>query len=552
MVKRRVLSEDLSSDDDYCSAGPSSSLPPSSKRTSNPAKKTAKPAKKRTKPTPDSDGTILETMARTHSINMHAIACPRPVREALLKWYSSVHETRGMPWRKPFDASLDSDGRAQRAYEASSDIEQVNALWKGLGYYSRAARLLAGAQKCVQSSELCGRLPNNAKDMQALIPGIGRYSAGAICSIAYGEKVPVLDGNVTRLMSRILALHAPITAKSTLNLLWRAAETMVELSDHSADNEVRKEGDAGDINQALIELGSTVCKVKEPLCNACPVQEWCGAYKLANSSISEHIPDMEDLCNLCEALPVPIAVIAFPMKAEKKKAREEVDHVSVIEWRSRRSSHERWFLLVRRPEGGLLAGLHEFPTTANVPADSSSANMQAMEAHGLITNLLVAPLAPYRSSKSKFFEPKHKQGDKGDDLRIADIRAAGDVPHVFSHIKKTYRVQWVLLEGGEETPPALAPTKAAVAPVVTAPKGKGAVGKVNKNAKTSGKDLGGSARWLPLEDVADAKPIVTRKRVGVITEMAGRWQSIIRTPEGAPQKGFVADANDSYAIGNDK
>ena len=116
MVKRRVLSEDLSSDDDYCSDG-SSSLPQSSKRTSNPAKKTAKPAKKRTKPTPDSDGKTLETMVRPHSINMHVITCPGPVREALLEWYSGVHETRGMPWRKPFDASLDSDGRAQRAYE---------------------------------------------------------------------------------------------------------------------------------------------------------------------------------------------------------------------------------------------------------------------------------------------------------------------------------------------------------------------------------------------------------------------------------------------------
>ena len=131
--------------------------------------------------------------------------------------------------------------------------------------------------------------------------------------------------------------------------------------------------------------------------------------------------------------------------------------------------------------------------------------MQASKAHGLLTNLLAAPLAPYRSSKSKFFEPKQKQGDKGGDLRIADIRAAGDVPHVFSHIKKTYRVQWVLLEGGEDTPPALSPTKAAVAPVVTSPRGKDAIGKAKKNVKTSGKDLGGSARWLPLDDVADAK-----------------------------------------------
>lgn len=227
----------------------------------------------------------------------------------------------------------------------------MNALWKGLGYYSRAARLLAGAQKCVQSSTLSGRLPNNAKDMEALIPGIGRYSAGAICSIAYGERVPVLDGNVTRLMSRILALHASIKAKATLDLLWRAAENMVELSNSNVENAAREDGDAGNVNQALIELGSTICKVKDPLCGQCPVQKWCGAYELANSSTSEEAADIEDLCKLCELLPMPISVTAFPMKAEKKKSREEVDHVSVIEWRSQ-SNKERWFMLLRRPEVG--------------------------------------------------------------------------------------------------------------------------------------------------------------------------------------------------------
>lgn len=236
--------------------------------------------------------------------------------------------------------------------QASADIEQVNALWKGLGYYSRAARLLAGAQKCVESPTLSGLLPNNAKDMEAMIPGIGRYSAGAICSIAYGERVPVLDGNVMRLMSRILALHAPIKAKSTLDLLWKAAEAMVELSSSRADNEARKDGDAGDVNQALIELGSTVCKVKDPLCVECPVQKWCGAYTLSESSISQEVADIEDLCKLCEPLSIPASVTAFPMKAEKKKAREETDHVSVIEWRPRLDSAERWFILVRRPEGG--------------------------------------------------------------------------------------------------------------------------------------------------------------------------------------------------------
>ena len=78
------------------------------------------------------------------------------------------------------------------ASQASSDIEIVNGLWKGLGYYSRAARLLSGAKKVVD--EFNGRMPDNAKDMEAKIPGIGRYSAGAICSIAYNQCVPVVSG----------------------------------------------------------------------------------------------------------------------------------------------------------------------------------------------------------------------------------------------------------------------------------------------------------------------------------------------------------------------
>ena len=94
--------------------------------------------------------------------------------------------------------------------QAAADIDVVNGLWKGLGYYSRAARLLSGAKKTV--AELGGYLPDNAKDMQTKIPGIGRYSAGAICSIAYNEQVPVVsciasvmspesDGRPTSLMA---------------------------------------------------------------------------------------------------------------------------------------------------------------------------------------------------------------------------------------------------------------------------------------------------------------------------------------------------------------
>lgn len=157
---------------------------------------------------------------------------------------------------------------------------------------------------------------------------------------------------------------------------------------------------------------------------------------------------------------------------------------------------------------GLLAGLHEFPTTANVPADSASTAIQAAGAQALLADLLVIAPTPFEP-KSKFFEPKAKQSGG---LRVAKIRAAGDVPHVFSHIRKTYRVQWVLLEGGEDAPPAFSPTKIPVPPPAKAKRQKAEkvrndtkAEKARNDTKGSGKGLAGSARWLPLNDVAEAK-----------------------------------------------
>lgn len=133
--------------------------------------------------------------------------------------------------------------------------------------------------------------------MKDKIPGIGRYSAGAICSIAYNQTVPVvitlvslqllsipnllalnfvrqLDGNVHRLLSRFLALHAPPKAKATLEVLWSAATALVEGTDHP-----------GDLNQSLIELGSVLCKVRDPACSACPIRSWCKAFQNSEAKV---------------------------------------------------------------------------------------------------------------------------------------------------------------------------------------------------------------------------------------------------------------------------
>ncbi|KAH7908403.1 DNA glycosylase [Hygrophoropsis aurantiaca] len=454
-----------------------------------------------------------------HAVSVHVVNSQiiNEIRMALLAWYDKVHETRGMPWRKPFDASLGVEERAQRAYEvwiseimlqqtqvvtvipyynrwmekfptirdlAASDIEVVNNLWKGLGYYSRAARLLKGAQKAV--ADFGGRLPDNAKDMEAQIPGVGRYSAGAVCSIAYNQCAPVLDGNVQRLLSRFLALHAPPKSKQTLDILWTAAEAFVERSARP-----------GDINQALIELGSTVCKVRDPACSECPLQLWCEAYKRSCQQVDDEVvaeAEIEELCSLCQPLPqgeVGLVTI-YPMKVARKKAREELDSVNVIEWRNEDKS-KRLFLLVRRPEGGLLAGLHEFPTVSNISGAAASASALLKTAGTLVEKYLVHPPPP--------FNLKISNAPLGAGVRITQIKPAGDVLHVFSHIRKTYRAQWVVLEGGTD-PPELTFTSSTSTGKPQKSRGK-AKGK-GKACHNSDADTPESARWIPLDAVEDS------------------------------------------------
>ncbi|KAF8970216.1 DNA glycosylase [Flammula alnicola] len=411
-----------------------------------------------------------------HSKSAHTISSPGPVRIALLDWYKTVHDTRKMPWRKAYNPTLGPEERAQRAYEvwiseimlqqtqvatvipyynrwmekfptirdlAAATIDEVNAQWKGLGYYTRARRLLDGAQKAIK--EYGGKLPDNAKDMEANIPGIGRYSAGAICSIAYGEQVPVLDGNVHRLLSRFLALYAPPKAKPTLDILWSGARTMVEIDGLQSPQY------PGDINQALIELGSTVCKVREPNCETCPLQTWCSAYQrsTAPADKSNAVIDIEEACQVCEPLTDFEGVMSYPMKVDRKKAREELDIVHVVEWYPKSNSEDRRFLMVRRPESGLLAGLYDFPTSVDVPKSTTPQAQETLPAE------VLAKIIHGSSHLSPTLVTENAAGNDPPQTErptISSIRSVGEVVHVFSHIRKTYRVQWVILEGGDNPP----------------------------------------------------------------------------------------------------
>ena len=135
-------------------------------------------------------------------------------------------------------------------------------LWEGLGYYRRGRMLHAAAKRVVTEHE--GVFPREFDQVRAL-PGIGRYTAGAICSFAYDAPAPILEANTVRVWARLLAYRGEITAAAGQMLLWTAAERVLP------------EQGARIINQALMELGATVCTPREPRCGECPVASLCAA-----------------------------------------------------------------------------------------------------------------------------------------------------------------------------------------------------------------------------------------------------------------------------------
>ncbi len=199
---------------------------------------------------------------------------------ALLSWYSK--HKRDLPWRKTEDpyriwlseimlqqtqvvTVIDYYHRFLKKFPtleslAQAPLEDVLALWSGLGYYSRARNLHRAAQKIV--SEHQGKFPERSEDILSL-PGIGRYTLGAIASIAFGQALPLVDGNVIRVYSRLFALKGSPSDSQFQKKIWAIAEKTMEKKN------------PGDFNQALMELGATICTPQNPTCLICPVQNLC-------------------------------------------------------------------------------------------------------------------------------------------------------------------------------------------------------------------------------------------------------------------------------------
>jgi A/G-specific adenine glycosylase len=152
---------------------------------------------------------------------------------------------------------------------AQATEEQVLRLWEGLGYYSRARNAMSAAR--VIMAEHAGRFPSAFEAVLAL-PGIGRYTAGAICSIAFNQPQPVVDGNVVRVLTRLFAIRGNPKEAKTNKRIWQCAGDLVVLA-----RKIDPESGCGDLNQSLMELGATICVPQNPLCAECPVKRSCRA-----------------------------------------------------------------------------------------------------------------------------------------------------------------------------------------------------------------------------------------------------------------------------------
>lgn len=149
------------------------------------------------------------------------------------------------------------------AHLAAAPLDDVLALWSGLGYYRRA-RLLHAAAKAILE-EHGGTVPRDVATLRT-IPGIGPYTAGAIASIAYGERTPLVDGNVIRVLLRVEGRDGAADEKATIDWAWKRAAILVD----NANN-------PGAFNEAMMELGATICVPKSPACVACPLSQICQA-----------------------------------------------------------------------------------------------------------------------------------------------------------------------------------------------------------------------------------------------------------------------------------
>lgn len=258
----------------------------------------------------------------------------KPIVEPIVKWYQDQEKT--LPWKQdkePYHIWVSEIMLQQTRIEAVKKYytrfmkelstihdlaivpeEKLLKLWEGLGYYSRAKNLKKAAIQIEQ--EYNGKLPTSYTELLKL-SGIGEYTAGAIASISYNEKVPAVDGNVLRVVSRVLASKEDVLLPETKR---KVTKKLLEMMPDKP----------GDFNEGLMELGEKICLPNTvPLCETCPIQEFCMANK-------------EKLTN------------EIPVRVKKQKRKIENKTVFILKYKNE-------IAIRKREKTGILANLYEFP-----------------------------------------------------------------------------------------------------------------------------------------------------------------------------------------------
>jgi len=289
------------------------------------------------------------------------------IRRQLLCWYDKI--ARDLPWRHTRDpyAIWVSEVMLQQTrvetvipyYQrflesfptpralAEADEDSVLSHWSGLGYYRRARLLHAGVQEVV--ARYAGAVPEDA-DARRALPGVGPYTAGAIGSIAFDKEEPIVDGNVTRVLARLFRIDTPVGASVTTRRLWKEAARLVP-------------GERpGVFNQALMELGATVCTRTQPGCEACPLAKECEAHGHGE----------------VDRFPIP----------RVRKAPSEVQLAAVIAARGSASNRAIWLV---RSQRSLFGGLWGLPMIQRDAFDATDARAALREV-GISARLDSEPL----------------------------------------------------------------------------------------------------------------------------------------------------------------
>lgn len=267
---------------------------------------------------------------------------------------------------------------------AAASEQSVLSAWEGLGYYGRARNLHKAAK--MVAAEFSGQLPREISQLRKL-PGIGRYTAAAIASIAFDQDLATLDGNLRRVFSRVFDIATPADTPAGEEILWALAQKHLP------------PGRAGDYNQALMDLGASICLPKKPLCLICPLGELCK---------SRTAPENR------------------PVLKPKARVPHRFKLAAVI-------LQENTVLLALRPAKGLLGGLWEFPS-AEVDSDSPEALVAAIAAEYRLKVSPIARLTEVRHAYTHFtltetaWRCELVEKNENESLRWVPLSELGDYP----------------------------------------------------------------------------------------------------------------------------